>query len=317
VISTHNRPKDLLACLAALTFQERGDVEIIVVDSASEPPAREALAQFFADHPGIRLHRLDLPGVSLARNIAVSLSRGRWLAFLDDDAVPDPSWAEEILALLKRLPPKTGAVGLYTYPIWPQDRDPGLPPLWFMYLSLRVREWEGDCTNAPDFVAANMLMRREAVIEAGGFAEHLARRGQLLLSGDEVYVAEKMRRKGWSIWYSCRPRAGHRIPRERLTAAWFRKRMFCEGVTFMMLRRELDGAAPLFPVARALAFSPILFVLSLADSPFGTRRARAMWHLGIAYYFFVHLVTQRLKAVRAGYRNRQQERLPWSNSKQL
>jgi glycosyltransferase involved in cell wall biosynthesis len=94
--------------------QWRSNVEIIVIDSASEPPARETLAQLLAENPHIQTHRLERPGLSLARNAAVSLSKGSWLAFLDDDAAPDPEWVSEIVALLKRLPPRTGTVGLYT-----------------------------------------------------------------------------------------------------------------------------------------------------------------------------------------------------------
>ena len=246
----------------------------------------ETLAQLFADNPYLRMHRLKRPGLSLARNAAVSLSKGRWLAFLDDDAIPNPEWVNELFALISRIPPQTGAVGLYTYPLWPPGGHVDLPSLWIQYLSLVELEVEEDRTSAPILVGANMLLRRKAVIEVGGFPERLSRQRQLLLSGEEVYVAEKMRRKGWSIWYSCRPRAGHRIPRDRLDTTWFRKRMFWEGVTYMRLRVELDGAMPLFPVARALAFAPALIGLSLLDPPRGTRLARAMWHLGNRALFF-------------------------------
>jgi glycosyltransferase involved in cell wall biosynthesis len=247
----------------------------------------EALAQLFADNPYLQMHRLKRPGLSLARNAAVSLSKGRWLAFLDDDAIPNPEWVDELLALINRIPPGTGAVGLYTYPLWPHGGHVDLPSLWIHYLSLVELEVEEDRTSTPILVGANMLLRRKAVIEAGGFPERLSRQRQLLLSGEEVYVVEKMRRKGWSIWYSSRPRAGHRIPRDRLDTTWFRKRMFWEGVTYMRLRIELDGAMPLFPVARALAFAPALIGLSLLDPPRGTRLARAMWHLGIVRAFFM------------------------------
>jgi glycosyltransferase involved in cell wall biosynthesis len=281
-----------MSCLAALLPQWRSNVEIIVIDSASEPPARETLAQLLAENPHIQTHRLERPGLSLARNAAVSLSKGSWLAFLDDDAAPDPEWVSEIVALLKRLPPRTGTVGLYTYPIWPQDGDVDLPPIWKLYLSLVELEEEEDRTQAPVFVGANMLMRRQAVIEAGGFPEHLARQRQLLLSGDEVYVAEKMRRNGWSIWYSCRPRAGHRIPHDRLDPVWLRTRMYWEGVTHMKLRSELDGTMPFWPVIRAFALAPVLIGLSILDSPQGTKVARAMWHFGIVRAYFMRQAPQ-------------------------
>ena len=286
MICTHNRPADLTACLAALTRQWRTGTEIVVVDSASEPQTGDALAQFLAKHPQIVLRRLNWPGLSMARNAAVSFSKGRWLAILDDDTVPDPGWLNEIFALIERLPAKAGAAGLYTYPLWPEGREIDLPVLWRKYLSLVEIEVEEDCTSTPVFVGANMLLRRDALIEAGGFPERLARQNQLLLSGDDVYVAEKMRREGWAIWYSSRPRVGHRVHLERLDPAWLRKRLFWEGVTAMRLHAELDGVMPLFPVARAFAFAPVLFGLSCFDPPRGTLRARAMWHFGVLRAYF-------------------------------
>ena len=273
--------------MAALTLQWRTGTEIVVVDSASEPQTKDALAQFLVKHPQIVLHRLNWPGLSMARNAAVSLSKGRWLAILDDDTVPDPGWLNEIFALIERLPAKSGAAGLYTYPLWPEGREIDLPVLWRKYLSLVEIEAEEDCTGTPVFVGANMLLRRDALVEAGGFPERLARQNQLLLSGDDVFVAEKMRRRGWAIWYSSRPRVGHRIHLERLDPAWLRKRLFWEGVTSMRLHAELDGAMPLFPVARALAFAPLpYFSYQFFDPLRGTRRARAMWHLGVLRAFF-------------------------------
>jgi len=284
IICTHNRPKDLKSCLAALTPQLRDSVEVIIIDSASEPPAT---AQPLAEHPHIRLHRLTKPGLSLARNVAVSLSKGPWLAFLDDDAVPDSGWMDEILALIERLPPRTGAAGLYTYPLWPPGVDTNLPELWNEHLSFVELDGEMDLTNAPVFVGANMLLHRQAVIEAGGFPEHLSRQGQLLISGEDVYMVEKLRRAGWSIWYSSRPRAGHHIPRDRLESAWFRKRMFWQGVTYLRQRVYLDAATPVLLAARSVAAAPILMGLSLLDSQRGTRLARAMWHLGIVRALFM------------------------------
>ena len=181
------------------------------------------------------------------------------------DTVPDPGWLNEIFALIERLPAKSGPAGLYTYPLWPEGREIDLPVLSRKYLSLVEIEAEEDCTGHPDCVGANMLLRRDALVEAGGFPERLARQNQLLLSGDDVFVAEKMRRGGWAIWYSSRPRVGHRVHLERLDPAWLRKRLFWEGVTAMRLHAELDGVMPLFPVARAFAFAPVLFGLSCFD----------------------------------------------------
>lgn len=294
IVCTHNRPDDVAACLVALAAQQRPEAEIIVIDSASAPPARARLQALLAGMPQVRARFLAEPGLSRARNTAVAMSAGDWLALLDDDAVAAPDWLDQVLALIGRLPERAGVVGLRTEPIWPDGTQPELPALWRTYLSVVERDGEGERTHDPQFVGANMLFRRQVVIEAGGFPDRLSRIGPLLLSGEDVYVAERARANGWSIWYSDRPRAGHRIARARLRPAWFRRRLFWQGVTHTRLSRMLDGRLPLYPLARALAAAPVLALMSLAEPAPGTRLARAFWHLGIiAAFVLPHRLVQR------------------------
>ncbi|MBA3731192.1 MAG: glycosyltransferase [Gammaproteobacteria bacterium] len=60
--------------------QSRGDVEVVVVDDASDPPVR------LAPHRRLKLIRLDANrGHAAARNIGARAAAGAWLTFLDDD----------------------------------------------------------------------------------------------------------------------------------------------------------------------------------------------------------------------------------------
>ncbi|MET0546937.1 MAG: glycosyltransferase family 2 protein [Caulobacterales bacterium] len=281
VICTHNRPDDIGACLSSLLAQRNPAMEIIVVDSASQPAARQHLLDLAAPHPDIRVALVNIPGVVHARNHGLGCARGEWIALLDDDATPDPDWGAEALALLKRLPKDVGVVGAYTYPLWPASPPPGLPRLWLKMLSLIDDEFEGDCIEASRFVGANMFLRRKPLVENGGFSPMFGRVGDMLLSGDDVFPAELLARQGWRTWYSNRPRAGHRIPAARLEPSWFRRRMYWEGVT----RRRLDfvSGGVLSPVAivQSLLSIPALALLSLGEGRYGTRLARAYWHLGV------------------------------------
>ena len=76
VVCTHDRPLDLAHCLDAL---ERLDltVEVIVVDSASEPPCKRLVERYADAIPGIRYVREDGPGLSRARNRGIGEARGR------------------------------------------------------------------------------------------------------------------------------------------------------------------------------------------------------------------------------------------------
>jgi len=99
IIPTHNRPHLLpLAVQSALgqTFQ---DLEVIVVDDASDSPV-----QLPAD-PKLQVIRLEPGrGGAAARNAGTQAARGQWVTYLDDDDSLLPTMAAVSLTALKALP---------------------------------------------------------------------------------------------------------------------------------------------------------------------------------------------------------------------
>ncbi|MGC8493209.1 MAG: glycosyltransferase [Syntrophobacteraceae bacterium] len=84
IIPTYNRANFVCEAVRSVCDQRgvREPVEIIVVDDGSTDETREALAK---ETGRIRYVRCDHSGVSAARNLGISLSRGEWIAFLDSD----------------------------------------------------------------------------------------------------------------------------------------------------------------------------------------------------------------------------------------
>ncbi len=94
VVLATNRGGPLLALtLASLADQTSTDWELIVIDDGSPDP--DAIEEAAAAIPSaIVVHQANA-GLSVARNVGIGRSRGRYLAFLDDDDL----WAPERLAL--------------------------------------------------------------------------------------------------------------------------------------------------------------------------------------------------------------------------
>ncbi len=86
----------------------------------------------------------------------------------------------------------------------------------------------------------NIAFRVEALNAAGGFAVNLGRTrgGQSLLSNDETDVIDRMIAKGGKLVYSPDAAVGHLVPSERLTQAWFRRRVAWQAVSDPCLNRK-------------------------------------------------------------------------------
>jgi len=101
-ICTHQRWNDVSRCLAALSPQARAlGFSILVIDSGSSPTAAGHLIELSKQYSAEYL-RVDEPGLSRARNVALEYSSEEWIAFLDDDAEPHAEWASSLTELLSK-----------------------------------------------------------------------------------------------------------------------------------------------------------------------------------------------------------------------
>jgi glycosyltransferase involved in cell wall biosynthesis len=93
IVPTRDRAERLGRTLRSVLVQRQVDLELIVVDDGSMDGTTRLLSRI--EDPRLRMTRNAVPvGESGARNHAIAESRGRWVAFLDDDDL----WAPDKLA---------------------------------------------------------------------------------------------------------------------------------------------------------------------------------------------------------------------------
>jgi hypothetical protein len=102
-------------------------------------------------------------GPAAARNLGWRRARAEWVAFLDDDVVPEPGWLEELARDLDGLPPGVAASqGRLRVPT-PDGRRP--------------TDWERNVRGLERarWATADMAYRRAVLAEVGGFDERFPR----------------------------------------------------------------------------------------------------------------------------------------------
>ena len=251
VICTHNRAERLGAAIRSVLDQDARDVpfELLVVDNASTDGTR-AVTEKLRTTACVRYVLEPTLGLCHARNAGWRAARGRYIAYLDDDATARPGWLRAIPEAFDAVP-DIGVAGGRVEPIWEAAR-----PRWLsddVALSLTVVDWSPTPhvivnVDAQWLVGANMAVRAAAIREVGGFHPRLDRVGSRMLSSGDVYLQKQIMARGYRCFYAPAMAVGHAVPGSRLTKQWFRRRYYGQGLSDAVMQR-LDGVRS--PVARA------------------------------------------------------------------
>ncbi|MBW4091787.1 MAG: glycosyltransferase [Proteobacteria bacterium] len=291
-ICTHNRPEDVRLCLDGLRAQtlpaERW--EILVVDSASAPAQAAALARMVADHGAARLIRLDIPGLSLARNAGAAAARAPWIAYLDDDAVPTADWGAQALAALAAPGAPPALLGGRVLPVWGAPLPGWWPPRLRGVLSI-VEAAGAGAYRSPGLprglepCGANLIVDVAALRAVGGFCPAIGRRGSLLLSDEEVHLARRLQAAGYRTRYDARLAVHHRIPASRLTPEWLLARLYWQGVSAVLTHRLLGERGAVWrELPRRMAVAALCAPTALLPRA-STRLLGWRWRLAYALGF--------------------------------
>jgi GT2 family glycosyltransferase len=185
IVCSYNGSRTIRDCCEGLRQLEYPDFEVIVVDDGSTD-ATAAIAEGY----GFRVVRTENRGLSSARNTGLAAATGEIVAYLDDDAYPDPHW----LGYLAETFARTDHAGVGGPNLTPAEdgpiaqcvaRSPGNPT--------HVLLTDGEAEHIP---GCNMAFRRSALEAIGGFDPRFR------AAGDDVDVCWRLRERGFTLGFS-------------------------------------------------------------------------------------------------------------------
>lgn len=202
VVCSYNGAATIGECLYGLRQLDYPDYEVIVVDDGSRLPLAPIASAF-----GFRTITTPNLGLSHARNVGLEAATGEIIAYIDDDARPDPHWLTYLAA--------TFATGKYV-----GVGGPNVPPPDQRFVEDCVANAPGgpvhvllSDSEAEHIPGCNMAFLTSKLREVGGFDP------QFKAAGDDVDVCWRVQAHGGRLGFSASALVWHRR-RDSIRAYW-------------------------------------------------------------------------------------------------
>ena len=184
VVCSHNGSRTIRDCLEGVRRLEYANFEVIVVDDGSTDATADIAREY-----DVRLIRTESQGLSAARNTGMRAATGEFVAYLDDDAYPDPHWLQYLASAFAR----DGHVGVGGPNVPPPGDGPiaecvANAPGGPVHVLLSDRE-------AEHIPGCNMAFRKTCLEAIGGFDP------QFRTAGDDVDVCWRLQERGWTLGF--------------------------------------------------------------------------------------------------------------------
>ena len=184
VVCSYNGARTIRDCCEGLRRLEYPNYEVIVVDDGSTDDTAAIAREY-----DVRLIRTPNRGLSSARNTGLAAATGEIVAYLDDDAYPDPHWLTYLAATFL----STSHAGVGGPNIAPEGdgpiaecvaRAPGGP----VHVLVTDRE-------AEHIPGCNMAFRTACLEAVGGFDPRFR------TAGDDVDLCWRLQERGWTLGF--------------------------------------------------------------------------------------------------------------------
>ena len=185
VVCSYNGGATIGNCCEGLAQVEYPDFEVIVVNDGSTDDTESIVRRY-----EFRIIKTENLGLSSARNTGLEAASGEIVAYVDDDARPDPHWLQYLaIAFLE-----TGHVGI---------GGPNIAPAGDGNVAECVANAPGgpvhvliSDTEAEHIPGCNMAFRKSALQAIGGFDP------QFHAAGDDVDICWRLQKAGGTLGFS-------------------------------------------------------------------------------------------------------------------
>jgi glucosyl-dolichyl phosphate glucuronosyltransferase len=244
IICSYNRARFILPALQSFIHQSSKDFELVFIDNNSPDNTHEICANFKKEYPEISLNLVKEfnQGHSFARNRGIREAKGELIAFVDDDVILDKDYVINLIQFFKNHPQAIAAGGKIV-PHFEAGR-----PKWLssylepLFACVDKGSKIGFFKGRKYPFGANMAFRASIFEEIGVFDTDLGRKGNSLAGADEKDLFQRIKRKGYPIYYIPDVWLLHIMPKERGELSYIRRQAIAVGLSerIRVLKGELS-----------------------------------------------------------------------------
>jgi len=271
---TLERLNDIHELLDSIKSQTYPNIETIFVAERSMELHEKVKA--YGEQKGIPNMKVVFnhgePGLSAARNLGIQEAKGQIIAFVDDDVVLFPNWAEEMVRTYSD-DSIIGATGSAS-PLWEDESMNWLPrELYWLISCSEWTDWD-KITVARSAWGGNMSFKKEAFSSAGLFLNTL---GYHKVMAEDLEFSLRVKSKtGKQILYNPRARVWHKVHQYRLSWGFITARSRHIGVSRRLLKKLYPKDSNLFALERGLSRRILKLLLSIPGE--ALKNPLIAWH---------------------------------------
>jgi glycosyltransferase involved in cell wall biosynthesis len=244
---TEERLDYVLRCINSLKKQTLQPSEMILVLDKDK-----ALFDFYESRmpSDVKIVVSSGFGLSNARNAGVKNSEGEIIAFIDDDAIADEKWLENLAKNYED--PLVLGVGGLIKPIWEDKRPSWFPEEldWIVGCSYKGLPENKAIIRNP--IGCNMSFRKSVFEKAGYFSTEIGRVGSKLAAHEDTEFSIRIMEKNpdYKILYDPKAVVYHNVPKSRANLRYVMRRSFAEGFSKAIFSHQKPNPTSVMKVER-------------------------------------------------------------------
>jgi len=214
--------------LESVRNQTYDPIEVVVIVDGNEALSERIEAEYgHLEEVTIHCNERNL-GLSGSRNRAMEFVTGDVVALIDDDAVADERWIEELVSVYDST--DAIAAGGKITPLWVAGKPVFLPEEFYWLVGVTHRGFADPWEEVRNTNGSNISFRTWVLEELGGFETEVGRQGENNLQAHETELCSRMREEyGRGVIYNPDAKVGHKVFEYRTDKRWLLDRAFWQG----------------------------------------------------------------------------------------